>query len=220
MNIVITGANRGIGLEFAKQCTARGDRVIGTARKPGEAAELKATGARVVELDVADPASIAALLGRIGAEPIDILINNAGVSSKSPTLEACTMEELTRVLTINSIAPVLVSRALIAGVRSGTRRMIVNITSVLGSIARNEGGSYGYRASKAALNMLTSCMAKELKDLTCIAMHPGWVKTDMGGENAPLPAKVSVASMLGVIDRATLKDSGTFLNYDGTPLPW
>jgi NAD(P)-dependent dehydrogenase (short-subunit alcohol dehydrogenase family) len=220
MNVLITGANRGIGLEFAKQCVARGDRVVATARDPGKATELAETGAKVVELDVASAASIEGLLGRAGPEPIDILINNAGVSSKTPTLESCTMEELERVLRINSIGPVLVSKALVARVRGGTKRLIVNITSVLGSITRNDGGSYGYRASKAGLNMLTSCMARELKDITCIAMHPGWVKTDMGGENAPLPVKLSVASMLGVMERATFKDSGSFLNYDGTPLPW
>jgi NAD(P)-dependent dehydrogenase (short-subunit alcohol dehydrogenase family) len=220
MNVLITGANRGIGLEFAKQMTVRGDKVIATARDPEKATELRATGAKVVALDVADAASIDALAGRVGAGAIDVLINNAGVSSKSPTLEACTMEELARVFAINSTGPVLVSKTMIDNVRAGERKMIVSITSMLGSIARNDGGSYGYRASKTALNMLTSCMARELKDITCIAMHPGWVKTDMGGENAPLPAKLSVASMLGVIERATLKDSGTFLNYDGTPLPW
>jgi NAD(P)-dependent dehydrogenase (short-subunit alcohol dehydrogenase family) len=151
---------------------------------------------------------------------VDVLFNNAGVSSKSPKLELCTKEELTRVLAINSIGPVLVTKALLANVRRGERKLVVNITSQLGSIARNEGGSYGYRASKAALNMFTSCMAKEHKDVTFIAMHPGWVQTDMGGQNAPLKVEESVSSMLLALERVGAAHSGGFLNFDGTTIPW
>lgn len=218
--VLITGANRGIGLELARQWVARGAKVIGTARRPDEAVELKKVGARIVALDVSDEASIAACAKEVGGEAIDVLFNNAGMSSKSPKLEACTKDELMRVIGVNAVAPVLVCKALMGNLLKGERKLVVNITSQLGSIARNEGGSYGYRASKAALNMFTSCMAKELKDVTFIAMHPGWVQTDMGGERAPLKVEESVSSMLLAIDRLTSADSGRFLNFDGTTIPW
>lgn len=217
--VLITGANRGIGLELARQMAARGRKVIGTARRPQEAAELQKV-AKVIALDVADEASVEAMAKEVGDEAVDVLVNNAGVSSKSPKLELCTKEELTRVLAINSIGPVLVTKALLGNVRKGERRLVVNITSQLGSIARNEGGSYGYRASKAALNMFTSCMAKEHKDVTFIAMHPGWVQTDMGGQNAPLKVEESVSSMLLALERVGAAHSGGFLNFDGTTIPW
>lgn len=216
---MITGANRGIGLELARQMAARGRKVIGTARRPEEAAELQKV-AKVIALDVADEASVEGMAREVGDEAVDVLFNNAGVSSKSPKLEVCTKEELTRVLAINSIGPVLVTKALLGNVRKGERKLVVNVTSQLGSIARNEGGSYGYRASKAALNMFTSCMAKEHKDVTFIAMHPGWVQTDMGGKNAPLKVEESVSSMLLALERVGTADSGSFLNFDGTTIPW
>ncbi|MBX3376489.1 MAG: SDR family oxidoreductase [Phycisphaeraceae bacterium] len=217
--VLITGANRGIGLELARQMAARGRKVIGTARRPEEAAELQKV-AKVIALDVADEASVEGMAREVGDEAVDVLFNNAGVSSKSPKLEVCTKEELTRVLAINSIGPVLVTKALLGNVRKGERKLVVNVTSQLGSIARNEGGSYGYRASKAALNMFTSCMAKEHKDVTFIAMHPGWVQTDMGGKNAPLKVEESVSSMLLALERVGTADSGSFLNFDGTTIPW
>ncbi len=217
--VLITGANRGIGLELARQMAARGRKVIGTARRPEEAAELQKV-AKVIALDVADEASVEAMAKEVGDEAVDVLFNNAGVSSKSPKLEVCTKEELTRVLAINSIGPVLVTKAMLGNVRKGERKLVVNVTSQLGSIARNEGGSYGYRASKAALNMFTSCMAKEHKDVTFIAMHPGWVQTDMGGKNAPLKVEESVSSMLLALERVGTADSGSFLNFDGTTIPW
>jgi len=220
ITVFITGANRGIGLELARQYRARGERVIATARNPSEAAALVATGARVLALDVADPAQIDGLAAAVGTGGIDILINNAGVSSTSPTLESCTLEELQRVLTVNSISPVLVTKALLPNLRAGGRKVIINITSELASISTAKGSSYGYRASKAALNMLTVCMAQELKGFACIALHPGWVKTDMGGNRAPLTVEESVSSMLRVIDGVTAGSSGSYLNYAGKPIPW
>src|SRR5690606_22411454 len=136
--------------------------------------------------------------------PIDVLINNAGVSSAGKKLESLDAAELQHVMMVNAIAPVLVARALLPNLRAGRRRLIVNITSQLGSIANNTGGSsYGYRASKAALNMLTRSMANELRGegFTCIAVHPGWVKTDMGGEEAPLAPEESARDLLALIGR-------------------
>lgn len=220
---VVTGANRGLGLEFARQLMARGDKVIATARRPGEATDLTKTGARVVPLEASDEGSIVALGEALTGQAVDVLINNAGVSSESKNLAACTMAELSRVFAVNSTSPVLVTKALLPSMRAGTRRLVVNITSKLGSIGLNSGGSsYAYRASKAALNMFTVSMAHELKGegFSCIVMHPGWVQTDMGGKEAPLTPDQAVSSMLGVIKRLTAKESGSFLNYDGTPLAW
>lgn len=220
---LVTGANRGLGLEFARQLTARGDVVLATTRDPGKADDLKATGARVLPLDVAEDASLASFREAIKGERIDILINNAGVSSDSKSLESLKADELARVLRINAIGPLMVAQAALTPLRAGVRKTVVNITSILGSIANNHGGSsYGYRGSKACLNMFTACMANELKNegFTCIAIHPGWVQTDMGGPNATLTPEKSIAIMLKTIDALKPDDTGRYLNTDGTTLPW
>ncbi len=223
---LITGANRGIGLEFARRLAARGERVIATTRRPAElsaeAASLR--GVTWVALDVSDPASIDSLASRLGGtDSIDVLINNAGVSSTIKAIAQLTAEELHRVFAVNSFAPLLVTRALLPLLKAGQRKLIVNISSQLASIANNTGGSsYPYRASKTALNQLTASLSNELRPagFTCLAMHPGWVKTDMGGQEAHLTVEQAVTHMLPVIDGATPAQSGRFLNYDGKPLPW
>lgn len=222
---LVTGANRGLGLEFARALSGRGEghEVIGTARRPREATDLAKFAKRVVELDVADPASIAGLRERVGETPIDVLINNAGVSSKGRSVTEVDAAELAHAFAVNASAAVLVVRALLPNLRAGKRKLIVNITSQLGSIANNSGGStYGYRASKAALNMFTVCMSNELKGegFTVVAVHPGWVRTDMGGRNATLSVEESVGAMLKTLGALREEDTGRFLNYDGTGLPW
>jgi NAD(P)-dependent dehydrogenase (short-subunit alcohol dehydrogenase family) len=223
---LITGANRGIGLEFVRQLIARGDAVIGTARDLAAlSAEARAVpGVRWVALEVADPASIDSLPSRLDAlGSIDVLINNAGVSSTAKTLAELTGIELHRVFAVNTFAPLLVTKALMPLLTAGGRKLIVNITSQLGSITNNTGGStYAYRASKTGLNQLNASLANELRPagFTCLAMHPGWVQTDMGGKQATLTPETSVRHLLGVIDKAEPAMSGRFFNYDGTPLPW
>lgn len=220
---LITGANRGIGLEYATQLRARGETVIATCRDVDKAAELKATGAEVLALDVADEQSISDLGKKLEDRAIDVLINNAGVSSTSKSLADCTKEELAKVLLINSIAPMLVTKAVLPSLKKGSTKLIVHISSQLGSIANNTGGSsYGYRASKAALNQFNRSLSAELAPLGyhTLCMHPGWVRTDMGGPNATLSTEESVRSMLGVISKAREVASGSFLNFDGKPLPW
>ncbi len=220
---LITGVNRGIGLEFARQLAARGDTVLGTAREPETAAEAAKVVSRLIRLDVTDPAALAALGAALGDAPIDVLINNAGVSSSSKTLADCTAQELQRVFMVNSTAPILVAQAALDLIARGKRRLIVNVTSQLGSISTNTGGSsYAYRASKAALNMLTRSMANELgpRGFICVALHPGWVRTDMGGANAPLVPARAVAALLRLVDRFDASDNGRFLNFDGATLPW
>lgn len=218
---LVTGATRGIGLELARQLSARGEEVIATARNPARPGELEALPVRVVGLDLHDPWSIEGLAEI--TQGVDVLINNAGVSSQGTSVTNLEKADLEQAFLINSIAPMLVAKALLPALRSGQRRQIINISSQLASVSRNTGGSsYGYRASKAALNMLTVCLSNELKaeGFTCVAMHPGWVRTDMGGSGAPLTPAQSVRSLLEVFDALTPQRTGSFLNYDGTTIPW
>jgi NAD(P)-dependent dehydrogenase (short-subunit alcohol dehydrogenase family) len=220
---LITGANRGLGLEFARQLAQQNHTVLGTAREPEKALDLARVAHQVIPLDVADPASIKALRDHVKDRPIDVLINNAGVSSDSKSVKTLTSEELRRVFTINSFGPILVAQAILSNLEAGQRKLIVNISSVLGSIASNSGGnSYGYRGSKAALNMLAKCLANELKEsgFTCVVAHPGWVQTDMGGPQAHLTPEASVKDLLALIAKLTPEDTGKFFKHDGSTLPW
>ena len=222
---LITGANRGLGLEFARQLSTRKDetRIIATAREVEKATDLSRLVHDVIPLDVADPRSIERLPDLIKDRPIDILINNAGIGSKSNSIEKLDHEELARVFSVNSVGPMLVTRALLPNLRAGQRKTVFNISSQLGSITNNHGGSsYGYRASKAALNMLTVSLSNELKKdgFTCVVAHPGWVQTDMGGPNATLKPEESISALLKVIDGLKPDDTGKFFNYDGKTLPW
>ena len=230
---LITGANRGVGLELARQLKARGHNLIATARNPDHADELKATlnaEDRLEQLDVAQDDSCASLAERLADTPIHTLINNAGIgSTKSPITEIDT-HDLAHVLDVNAIGPIRVTRAILplmrrAAARQGSGGLILNISSQLGSIANNTGGSsYAYRSSKAALNMLTKHLAVELEPegFTVITAHPGWVQTDMGGPNATLTPQQSATSLIeNVINPAEPEThNGTFRNYDGTTLPW
>lgn len=231
MTYVVTGANRGLGLEFVRQLVARGESVIATTRSIEKADALRAVGGQsgrvqVIALDVTDQESIAGLGSRVeaaGGRAVDVLINNAGVSSTSKSVTQLDAAEMQRVFMVNSIAPLLVSKALLPQLRLGARKRIVQITSQLGSIANNTGGStYAYRASKSALNQLNRCLANELapEGFTCLAVHPGWVRTDMGGPNAHLSPEESVRAILKTIDEATIANNGAFVNYDGATLPW
>lgn len=221
--VLITGANRGLGLEFSRQYAAAGWQVIGTARRPDAATDLKALGVRVVQLDVTNQESVDRLARDLGDHPIDLLINNAGIFPMAATLPEIDFDNITRTLAVNTIGPMRVTRALLPNLRRGEAKKIVNITSNLGSIADNTDGQfYGYRESKAALNMFTRSLAAELRGdgFTCIVMNPGWVQTDMGGPRAPLQAPESIAGIRGVIDRLTPADSGTFWTYEGKQMPW
>lgn len=219
---LITGANRGIGLELVKQLRARGDTVIATTRT-GADADLAATGARVVKLEVSDEDSIEALGSTLASTPIDVLINNAGVGSQASSIKDQSFEELSRVFTVNAFAPILLAKASLPALRAGQRRVIMNVSSQLASIATNNGGSsYPYRGSKTALNQLTMCLANELRpeNFCCVSVHPGWVRTDMGGPKAPMLPPDSARHLITLADRLTPGDSGKFLNYDGATMQW
>ncbi len=221
----ITGANRGLGLEFARQLSKRGadTTIIATAREPAKALELARLVHQVLPLDVAEATSIASLSDQLKGRAIDVVINNAGVGGGAKKVSELDPTELSRVYAVNAFAPLLVTKALLANLTKGEKKVVFNITSQLGSIANNSGGStYSYRGSKAALNQMTVSLANELRTdgYTCVAVHPGWVQTDMGGPNATLKPEESVSAMLKLLDRLNTNDSGKFFNYDGTPLPW
>jgi NAD(P)-dependent dehydrogenase (short-subunit alcohol dehydrogenase family) len=217
----VTGAGRGIGLELARQLRARGDEVIGTVREEAKAGALKETGARVEIVYVAEPAAIEALGERMKGRPIDVLVNNAGIGRFGGAVTDLSAEELHRYFAVNAIGPMLMVRALLPSRRAGAAKKIASITSTMGSIGDNRsGGAYGYRASKAALNMMNASLALELKGFTCLVLNPGWVQTDMGGPSAPTPVDVSVRGLLQVIDGATPDVSGRFFNHDGNAVPW
>jgi NAD(P)-dependent dehydrogenase (short-subunit alcohol dehydrogenase family) len=221
--VLITGANRGLGLEFARQYEKAGWSVIGTARKPDTAADLKALGARVMQLDVADDASVKRLAASLENHPIDLLINNAGMANRGAEFETVDFDSVERVLAVNTVGPMRVTQALLPNLRLGSTKRIVNISSDLGSVEKNTGGNFiGYRESKAALNMFARSMAAELGDegFICIVMSPGWVRTDMGGPEANLSPAESITGMRAVIDGLSPEDNGSFQKYDGTTVPW
>jgi NAD(P)-dependent dehydrogenase (short-subunit alcohol dehydrogenase family) len=220
---IVTGANRGIGLELVRRLAARGDEVIATARRPDAADALRATGARVEALDVADDASVARLAANLGDTAVDVLVNNAGQGVGRSALGSLDMDELRRLFEVNALGPLKVTRALLPMLRRGNRKLIANITSRMGSIADNtSGGSYAYRTSKTALNMIHKSLSLDLaaEGFTCVVLHPGWVRTDMGGAGAPLSVGDSVAGMLRVLDELSPSDNGRFLAFDGEELPW
>lgn len=221
--VLVTGANRGIGLEFVQQLQANGYEVIGTARNPAKATELQATGARVEQLDVTDQASVDSLAERLNGIAIDILINNAGMLNRGDsTLDTLDFDVMERSFQVNSLGPLRVTQALLPNLNAGEGKTIVNITSRLASIELSTGGLYSYRASKTALNQINKIVSSELasEGYTSIVMHPGWVRTDMGGASATLSTSESVSGMLKVIKGLTTESNGKFFNYDGEPLPW
>lgn len=221
--VLITGANRGLGLEFAKQYHEAGYNVIATARKPDKAEELNAIGVQVEQLDVTDSESVASLAKRLGDTPLDILINNAGIGGARKPIAEADIKAIERIIAVNTLGPIRVTQALIGNLREGEQKLVINITSSMGSIERNTRGiGYGYRESKAALNMFTRSLSNELKGegFRCIVMSPGWVKTDMGGRNARLTPEESISGMIEVINGLSAEDTGKFLNHTGEKLPW
>jgi len=221
--VLVTGANRGLGLEFVQQLQSKGYTVIGTARKPAQATQLKETGASVEQLDVASQSSVDALAKRLEGVSIDLLINNAGMAARGDSsLETVDYAAMERTFQVNSLGPLRVTQALLPNLQAGEKKIVVHITSRLGSIELSDGGMYSYRTSKTALNQINKIMSVELapQGFTSIVMHPGWVQTDMGGAGATLTTSESIAGMLSVIDGLTINDTGKFYNYNGEKLPW
>ncbi len=230
--VLVTGANRGLGLEFARQLKKAGHTVIGTARKPDEAIELGellvGDDDRLEQLDADSEDAVKALANKLQEDgkpiAIDLLINNGAVGGHKGKLPELDMDGLIEDLRINAVGPMRVTKHLLPNLRAGSAKQVVSISSQLGSITNANGGSsYGYRSSKAALNMLNKHLSVELKDegFTCMVMHPGWVQTRMGGEQAPLTPAESISGMLEVIGSAKPEThNGAFLDYTGETLPW
>ena len=225
--VLITGASRGIGLEFAKQYSEEGADVIACCRTPDKAEALqalaKARRIQVLPLDVTNPKSVEALQRTLAGRPIDILINNAGVSGpRHEPKGSIDVAGWVDTFTTNSVAPMLVSQALHDNLKAGKLKKLVTITSMMGSISGHGGGAYAYRASKAAVNSVMHGLSKEwAKDGIVVGIfHPGWVKTDMGGASAPVTPNASVRGLRGQIARLGKANSGHYLDYNGQEIAW
>ncbi len=236
--ILLTGANRGLGLEFVRQYEADGWRIHACARDPDGAADLKAlvekAAGRITahELDVADFAAIDALANRLRGTPIDVLLNCAGwMGTRSFAREgvsvqqfgASDFEEWESVFRVNTFAPMKMAEAFVEHVASGEQKKIVSLTTIMASLAKNTiGGFYQYRASKAGLNAIMRSLAIDLgkRGIIAIPIHPGWVRTDMGGPKADIDAPTSVAGMRKVIAGLTAEQAGRYWTYEGKELPW
>jgi NAD(P)-dependent dehydrogenase (short-subunit alcohol dehydrogenase family) len=216
-SVLITGASCGLGKEFVSQYADAGWRVFAAARNAG------GRGAGVpLTLDVENATSVQSAAQTVG-EPLDCLILNAGIYGPKPGglggIDYGAWEDVFRV---NVLGAMRVAEAFLPHIERGGRKVIAAISSQMGSIAGTGGAAYAYRSSKAALNMVVATLAVDLKakGITVIALHPGWVRTDMGGASAPLVAERSVKDLRTVIERASIADSGRFFNHDGSPLPW
>ena len=222
--ILITGTNRGIGLELVRQYAADGWHVIACCRNPDAATELKQVQGTIDihALDVTDDADIKRLAGQLAGKPIDVLLNNAGITVKDDAFGSTNTEAWLRLFHVNCIAPLHLVEALLDNLSAGAQKKAISITSRMGSMGENpEGNYYAYRSSKAALNMAMVNAAADLRGRLVLAMiHPGWVQTDMGGKQAPLQPRESVAGIRRVIAGLKPVDSGKFFNYDGSSIPW
>ncbi|MFS8063122.1 MAG: SDR family oxidoreductase [Luteimonas sp.] len=226
---LVTGANRGLGLEFVRQLLARGDRVVASCRHPGKAGALNQLAGEfpgrlhVLPLDVADPKSIAELARELPlvCESLDLLVNGAGVLHSGERFGSIGATNLDDSFRTNARGPLLLTQALAPLLVDGAR--VANITSELGSIAGlTRFGTPSYNISKAAQNMATALLAKALaaRGIIVLALHPGWVQTDMGGSGAALSPAQSVQGLLQVIDGAAPQSSGRFFDWRGETLAW
>jgi NAD(P)-dependent dehydrogenase (short-subunit alcohol dehydrogenase family) len=228
--VLITGANRGLGLEFCRQYAEQGRHVVACCRNPDDAFDLNTLAGRhpniqLEALDISEFGQIDALSKKLAGLSIDVLINNAGVYKDMQSGGFGQLDYLawTDSLLINTQAPVKMAEAFLPQIKKSDKKLIVNISSLMGSIADNDsGGSIFYRSSKAALNAAMKSLAIEFKDQSVgvLIFHPGWVKTDMGGPNGLINAEESVTGMRALIKSFSLDQSGSFVKYDGTPMPW
>jgi NAD(P)-dependent dehydrogenase (short-subunit alcohol dehydrogenase family) len=229
-NMLVTGANRGLGLEFARQYAADGWKVYAACRDPDAARELVQLAAesggaiRVLALEVTDAASVRAAAQSLAGDPIDLLVNNAGVGSpKKQRLGSLDYAAWAQVLDVNTLGPMRVVEAFLDNIANGSDRQIVTLTSAMGSIADNaSGGSYAYRSSKAAVNIVMKSLSIDLapRGISCVVVHPGWVRTAMGGPDGKLTPAESVTALRRLIAGLKPQDTGRFFNYDGKPYPW
>ena len=212
--VLVTGASRGLGARLCQDYEAAGWDVIATCRHPE-------VGSKALPLDVGDERSVAGLGRHLSGRPIDLLINNAAILGDTGGLASLDSEGFLEVMRINTLGPLLVFRALLPNLLAGRRRLVANISSRVGTAAGlDDDGDYAYRCSKAALNLATAKLAYDYggRGLTILALHPGWVRTDMGGPGAPISVEESARKVKALLDRATPADGGTLRSYDGTLL--
>ncbi|MCP4984111.1 MAG: SDR family oxidoreductase [Gammaproteobacteria bacterium] len=227
--ILITGANRGIGLELTEQFAQDGWQVLACCRNPSDATQLQALAERdpsteIHALDVTNYTQMASLADQLGNRPIDILLSNAGIyGSKGVGFGEVDAEEWRQVLEVNTIAPLMLVQAFVEQVASSQKKLVAVISSKVGSIADNSsGGSYVYRSSKTAVNQVVKSLSIDLasRDIGVISLHPGWVKTDMGGANAEISTDDSVSGLKNILQSAGLAQSGQFIEFNGSSIPW
>ncbi|MBS1958102.1 MAG: SDR family oxidoreductase [Bdellovibrionales bacterium] len=228
MNILITGTSRGIGLEFVRHylknpvvkkifaVSTNADK-LKSALGTFDAERLK-----LISLNVSDPASRTKLTEALAGTTLDLLINNAGVYPKeSDDFEKITPEDLHLGFDVNVCSTIYTTQACLPALERSSQPKVISITSLMGSIADNtSGGSYSYRMSKTAINMFNKCFSRDYPKVTAVVLHPGWVKTEMGGADAPTTTEQSVSGMISVISRSNLKDSGKFFDFEGDEIPW
>lgn len=228
-NYFITGTNRGLGLEFVSQLAKRGETVFATCRDLKNASQLvdlsnDNKNVHLIEMDVAENSSRERGLERIQDEVIDVVINNAGIyGPRNANFGELKEDDWSNVFQTNVIAPLLLTQLIIERVRNSPIKKLIFLTSKMGSIEDNQGGgAYIYRSSKSALNAAVKSVSIDLRSQGFIAamLHPGWVRTDMGGPNGLIDTQTSVQGMVSVIDSLTAEQSGGFLNYDGQVIPW
>ena len=225
--VLITGANRGLGLEFTKQYAADGWSVLACCRHPQSALDLQALAAarsniKIHGLDVADFAQIDALALQLKDESIDVLINNAGVYPAS-SFGDTNYDDWVAAFKVNSMAPLKIAEAFVQHITRGQIKKIATLTSKMGSLDDNTSGeSYSYRSSKTAVNMVMKSLSIDLKPygISVVMLHPGWVQTDMGGSNALINAQTSVSGLCKVIESLSLNTTGQFIAFDGKAIPW
>jgi NAD(P)-dependent dehydrogenase (short-subunit alcohol dehydrogenase family) len=226
--IMITGANKGLGLEFVKQYSQNNFQVIACCRDPSKASELtelsqKNNNIDIHQLDILNQDQVSKLANMLAKKPIDILLHNAGIYGQGKqSWDDITLASLQATMLTNAFSPFLLTKAFIKSLHAGERKQVVYISSLMGSISdNNSGGVYAYRASKTAGNMLMKSLAIDLaKDnMRVLILHPGWVLTDMGGPNAPIDTATSIQGMRKVIERDDTTNGG-FYNYKGEVLPW
>ena len=228
--VLITSANRGLGLEFAAQYLADGWHVYAACRQPKSAEKLHRLAEKekdkidIFAMDITNDSSIDRAAKKIGDDAIDVLINSAGITGKSGQKTGhVDYASWAQVLDVNTMGPLRVTEAFIDNVARSERKLVVTITSGMGSIADNtSGGSIAYRSSKAAVNMVMRCVAVDLarRGISCVLVNPGWVRTDMGGPSATLSPKQSVTALRRLIETFGPAQSGKFFNYDGREYPW
>lgn len=216
--VLITGASRGIGKELSDQYEAAGWTVIRTCRDP-QAVGLE----QALKLDVTRPDDVRTVAESLAGRPIDVLINNAGViGQRDAAIGNIDFDLWEETFRVNTLAPMRVAEALAENVATSERKVMVFVSSVMGSIAANAGGHYLYRSTKAALNAAMVSLAQELapRGVVCLSMHPGWVQTDMGGPTAAVTVPDSASGIRAVIEGLGPSDNGKFYDYAGAEIPW